>query len=57
VARVVQFQMISGQSGQSSYDAMILVEVTERQFETQVALRAADIEVIQELTSTIDESA
>lgn len=57
VARVVQFQVISGQSGQSSYDAMILVEVTERQFETQVALREADIEVIQELTSTIDESA
>lgn len=54
VVRVVQFQVINGQS---SYDTMILVEVTERQFETQVALREADIEVIQELTSSIDEPA
>ncbi len=54
VVSAVQFQLISGQHG---YDAMILVEVTERQIETQVTLRAADIEVIEELTSSIDESA
>jgi hypothetical protein len=35
--------------------AMILVEVTERLSDTQVALREADIEVIEELTSSIDE--
>ena len=34
---------------------MILVEVTERLSDTQVALREADIEVIEELTSSIDE--
>jgi len=43
-------------NSQGSYDAMLLVEVTEKQFETQIALREADIEVIQELTSSIDES-
>lgn len=53
VVRVIQFQTTSGQSG---YDAMILVEVTERQFDTQVALSEADIEVIEELTSSIDET-
>jgi hypothetical protein len=52
VVSVVQFQLINSQGG---YDAMILVEVTERQLETQVTLRAADIEVIEELTSSIDE--
>jgi hypothetical protein len=52
VVSVVQFQLISGQRG---YDALMLVEVTERHFETQVTLRAADIEVIEELTSSIDE--
>ena len=54
VVRVLQFQMINAQS---SYAAMLLVEVTERQLETQVALSEADIEVIEELTSSIDESA
>ena len=54
VVRIVQFQMLNGQSG---YDALLLVEVTEREPETEVTLRAADIEVIEELTSTIDESA
>ena len=53
VVRVIQFQTISGQS---SYDAMILVEVTERPSDTQVALSEADIEVIEELTSSIDET-
>ncbi|TMD69351.1 MAG: hypothetical protein E6I91_02265 [Chloroflexi bacterium] len=53
VVRVIQFQTTSGQSG---YDAMILVEVTEIKPETQVALSEADIEVIEELTSSIDET-
>lgn len=52
VERVLQFQLLTGHSG---YDAMILVEVTERHTETQVALREADLAVIEELTSTIDE--
>lgn len=56
VVRVIQFQTTSSQNGQSGYDAMILVEVTERQFDTQVALSEADIEVIEELTSSIDET-
>jgi len=56
VVRVIQFQTTSSQSGQSGYDAMILVEVTEIKPETQVALSEADIEVIEELTSSIDET-
>jgi len=62
VVRVIQFQMISNQGGQGSqngqggYDAMILVEVTEKHSDTQVALKEADIEVIEELTSSIDET-
>ena len=51
---VVQFQLIDNQG---TYDALILVEVTEREIETQVTLRAADVAVIQELTSSIDETA
>lgn len=54
VVGIVQFQLISGQS---SYDALILVEVTERHLDMEVTLRAADIEVIEELTSSIDEPA
>lgn len=54
VVSVVQFQLINSLSG---YDALILVEVTERQIDTEVTLRAADIEVIEELTSSIDETA
>jgi len=56
VVRVIQFQTISNQSGQNGYDAMILVEVTEKHSDTQVALKEADIEVIEELTSSIDET-
>ncbi|TMD91643.1 MAG: hypothetical protein E6I79_05880 [Chloroflexi bacterium] len=56
VVRVIQFQMISNQGGQGGYDAMILVEVTEKHSDTQVALKEADIEVIEELTSSIDET-
>ena len=62
VVRVIQFQTISNQGnqgnqgGQNGYDAMILVEVTEKHSDTQVALKEADIEVIEELTSSIDET-
>jgi hypothetical protein len=54
VVRVVQFQLLATQKG---YDAMLLVEVSERPLDTseQVALRAEDIEVIEELTSAIGE--
>ena len=54
VVKVVQFQILNTQSG---YDAMILVEVAERPPDTDnlAALRAADIEVIEELTSAIGE--
>jgi hypothetical protein len=57
VVRVIQFQTISGRSDQGGYDALVLVEVTERKLDTQVALSEADIEVIEELTSSIDETA
>ena len=52
VVSVVQFQVINRQS---EYDALILVEVTEKQLDTRIALKEADIEVIEELTSSIDE--
>ncbi len=51
VVSVLQFQL---HSNQSAYDAMILFEVTHKNHETEVALKEADIEVIEELTSTID---
>ena len=49
---VLQFQLLSSRS---AYDAMILFEVTHKNPETEVALKEADIEVIEELTSAIDE--
>lgn len=52
VVSVLQFQAVSVENG---YDALILVEVTKRHFDTQVALKEADIEVIEELTSSIQE--
>ena len=52
VVSVVQFQLINSQG---CYDALILVEVKERQIDTEVTLRAADIKVIEELTSSIEE--
>jgi hypothetical protein len=53
VVKVIQFQLLNAQRG---YDAMILVEVAERPPEAEhLALRAADIEVIEELTSAIGE--
>jgi hypothetical protein len=52
VINVLQFQLIASQS---AYDAMILFEVTQKNSEPQIALKEADIEVIEELTSAIDE--
>ncbi len=54
VVRVIQFQLLSTQKG---YDAMLLVEVAERPVDTtkQVAISAADIEVIEELTAAVGE--
>src|ERR1700738_752933 len=54
VVRVIQFQLLSTQIG---YDAMLLVEVAERPLDTseQIALRAEDIEVIEELTAVVGE--
>jgi hypothetical protein len=52
IMSVLQFQLISSQS---SYDAMILFEVTHKNPATQVAFKEADIEVIEELTSAIDD--
>lgn len=52
VVGVIRFQIINGQSG---YDAIILVEVTEKQLDMRIALKEADIEVIEELASSIDD--
>jgi hypothetical protein len=54
VIRVIQFQLLSTHKG---YDAMLLVEVAERPVDTteQVALRAEDIEIIEELTAAVGE--
>ena len=55
VIRVIQFQLLSTHKG---YDAMLLVEIAERPVDTteQVALRAEDIEIIEELTAAVGES-
>jgi hypothetical protein len=52
IINIQQFQLISSQS---TYDAMILFEVTHNNPGTEVALKESDIEVIEELTSAIDE--
>ena len=54
VVSVVQFQILDGRSG---YAALMLAEVMQRPPEIQVMLKEADIEVIEELTSSIDEPA
>ncbi len=54
VVRVIHFQIINAQNG---YAAVILVEVTQREPDTQVALSEADIEVIEDLTASINEPA
>lgn len=53
VVRIIHFQALAARDG---YDALVLVEVEERPEETeQIALRAEDIAVIEELTSTVGE--
>jgi hypothetical protein len=52
IISIQQFQLISSQS---TYDAMILFEVTHNDQGTEVALKESDIQVIEELTSAIDE--
>lgn len=53
VVKVVRFQLIHTQDG---YDAALLVEVMQWiDEESQVTLREADVKVIEQLTSTIDE--
>ena len=53
IVSILRFQLISSRS---EYDALILFEVTHNHPGTQVALKESDIEVIEELTSTIDET-
>ncbi|GHO94399.1 hypothetical protein KSF_044470 [Reticulibacter mediterranei] len=51
VIRIIHFQALATQNG---YDVLLLVEVVERPEETeQIAIRAEDIAVIEELTSTV----
>ncbi len=52
VISILQFQLLNNQS---FFDAMILFEVTSKETGNEVALKEADIEVIEELTSAIDE--
>ena len=52
VVRIIHFQVVHTQA--SGYDALVLVEVIGSAEETeQIALRAEDIEVIEELTSAV----
>jgi hypothetical protein len=51
VVRVIHFQVVYNQN---DYDAVILVEVMEYASDTeQITLRAEDVAVIEELTSTV----
>jgi hypothetical protein len=53
VVKVLHFQLVPLQHG---YDAALLVEIRSwLDEESQVTLREADVEVIEQLTSTIDE--
>ena len=53
VLKVVRFQLVHLENG---YDAALLVEVRRwLDEESQVTLREADVEVIEQLTSSIDE--
>ena len=54
IVKVVQFQLVSTQSG---YDAMLLLDVAEWPGEhEQLALREEDVQVIEQLTSVIQEA-
>ena len=52
IVSVLRFQLLSNRS---AYDAMILFEVTHINHSKEIALKESDIEVIEELTSIIDE--
>ncbi len=53
IVKVIQFQLVPAQRG---YDAMLLVSVVEWLDEhDQVALRAEDVAVIEQLTASINE--
>jgi hypothetical protein len=54
VVRVIDFQVISHQS---RYDALVLAEVIEQYHETEIAIKEEDIEIIEQMTSTIDDIA
>ena len=49
---VMQFQLLNNQN---FFDALILFEVTPKEPDHELVLKEADIEVIEELTSAIDE--
>jgi hypothetical protein len=52
VISVMQFQLLNSQN---FFDALILFEVTHKEPDHELVLKEADIEVIEELTSAIDE--
>ena len=54
VVRVIDFQVISTQN---RYDAVVLAEVIEQYRETEIAIKEEDIQIIEQMTSTVDESA
>jgi hypothetical protein len=54
VVRVIDFQIISTQS---RYDAVVLAEVIEQYRESEIAIKEEDIEIIEQMTSTIDNRA
>ena len=56
VVKVVQFQLVALQSPQRGYDALLLVEVVERLSDAQVTLKEADVEVIEQITSSIEKA-
>jgi hypothetical protein len=53
VVRVVQFQLLQQSQG---YAALVLVEVTQKPPDASVALKEADIAVIEQMTSVIGET-
>ncbi|MEO6890521.1 MAG: hypothetical protein ABI456_14120 [Ktedonobacteraceae bacterium] len=53
VVSIIQFQIIPAHNG---YGAMFLVEVIEHYPEEQIALKEADIVVIEQMTSSLDET-
>jgi hypothetical protein len=53
VVRIVQFQLLQQSQG---YAALVLVEVMQKPPDASVALKEADIAVIEQLTSAIGEA-